>query len=310
MMKIAALAGGVGGSKLCAGLADVLVPEDLSIIVNIGDDFNHFGLKVCPDLDTVCYTLAGLNNPVTGWGLKDETWNLSRGLEILGGETWFNIGDRDAATHLERTKLLDDGLTLTEITQRFCHKWGIAENVYPASNESVSTIVKTTDGLRLAFQEYFVKYGYKPEVSGFEFSGIETAQPSKQVLNSLENADWIIICPSNPWVSIDPITKLVGVEEILRNKKVLAVSPLINGQALKGPAAKMYREMGIEPGSSSVMRHYQSYLDAFVLDESDRDDEKEINQWGIITLLTDIRMPTPVERRRLANELLAFCRIH
>ncbi|MHC1784787.1 MAG: 2-phospho-L-lactate transferase [Anaerolineaceae bacterium] len=309
-MKIAALAGGVGGSKLCAGLADVLDPEDLSIIVNIGDDFDHYGLKVCPDLDTVCYTLAGLNNPATGWGLKDETWNLSRGLEILGGKTWFKIGDRDAATHLERTKLLNDGHSLTEVTQLFCQKWGIAANVYPASDEPISTVVNTNDGRRLAFQEYFVKYGCEPVVSGFDFQGIENAPLGKHVLSSFEDADWIIICPSNPWVSIDPITKLPGVEEILESKKVLAVSPLINGKALKGPAAKMYREMGLKPGSASVVSHYKRYLNAFALDESDRSDEKEINQWGIITLLTDIRMPTPVERRRLANELLAFCKMH
>ncbi len=309
-MKIAVLAGGVGGSKLCAGLADVLDPEDLSVIVNVGDDFVHYGMKICPDLDTVCYTMAGMNNPVAGWGLKDETWNLSEGLEKLEGETWFKIGDRDAATHLERTNLLLEGHTLTEVTRRFCEKWGIAPNIFPATDQTVSTIVQTSDDRFLAFQEYFVKYACDPVVKGFFFKGIDTARPSREVISSMENADWIIIAPSNPWVSIDPIVKLTGIHDILMKKKVMAVSPLINGKALKGPAAKMYYELGIPPSATAVAGQYKDFLTAFALDESDVIEEKEIYRWGIIPILADIRMPTPEERRRLANELLAFCEIH
>lgn len=309
-MKIAALAGGVGGSKMCAGLADVVDPSELTIIVNIGDDFSHYGLKICPDLDTVCYTMAGMNNPLTGWGLKDESWNSSNSLEILGGETWFKLGDKDLATHLERTKLLNNEVNLTEITRRFCQKWGIRHQILPATDYVVSTIVKTKEKGNLAFQEYFVKHHCDPVVTGFMFDGIENAKPSDKVISALENADWILLCPSNPWVSIDPIIQMKGISEILSQKKVVAVSPLINGKAFKGPAAKMYQELGIKPAASSVANHYRKFLSAFVLDESDIAEESVINQWGIITLHTDIRMPTQEERRRLANELLAFCKIH
>jgi LPPG:FO 2-phospho-L-lactate transferase len=309
-MKIAALAGGVGGSKLCAGLADILDPADLTMIVNVGDDFIHYGMKICPDLDTVCYTLAGLNNPVTGWGLDGESWNLSKGLEILSGETWFKLGDRDVATHLERTELLLEGKTLTEVTRQFCRKWGIADNIYPVTDQTISTIVQTEDGRFLPFQEYFVKFACEPVVKGFYFKGMDTAMPGKKVLDSLESADWIVIAPSNPWVSIDPIINLKGIRDILKSKKVVAISPLINGKALKGPAAKMYLELGEQPSATAVARHYRDFLTAFVLDESDVREEEEISQWSIIPLHTDIRMPTPEERRRLANELLAFCKLH
>lgn len=306
-MKISALAGGVGGSKLCAGLADVMQPEDLSIIVNIGDDFDYYGLRVCPDLDTVCYTLAGRNNPVTGWGLANETWNLSSGLTEMGAETWFNIGDRDAATHLLRTELLKSGLTLTEVTRRITDRFGISVNVFPASDNEIYTLVHTADGRKLPFQEYFVKERCEPVVTRFEFEGLANARPGIEVVAALENADWIFICPSNPWVSIDPIISMDGIKEILKDKNVLAVSPLINGKALKGPAAKMYREMGKQPGAAVIADHYRQFLDVLVLDESDCQEVEQISRWGIITLLTDIRMPTREERRRLANELLAFC---
>ncbi len=309
-MKITALAGGVGGSKLCAGLADVMQPKDLSIVVNIGDDFNYYGLRVCPDLDTVCYTLAGMNNPVTGWGLENETWNLSKGLKILGGETWFNIGDRDAATHILRTVLLQAGSSLTEITHEFCQRLGVQVKVFPASDDQISTNVYTADGRHLPFQEYFVKERCEPVVSGFEFSGMEGAKAGIDVLAALENADWIIISPSNPWVSIDPLISIGGIHEILKKKKVLAVSPLISGKAVKGPAAKMFEEMGITPGAAAVADHYRQFLNAFMLDSSDSQDAEQISRWGIITILTDILMPTHGERRRLANELLAFCNTH
>jgi LPPG:FO 2-phospho-L-lactate transferase len=309
-MKITALAGGVGGSKLCAGLADVMQPEDLSVVVNIGDDFNYYGLRVCPDLDTVCYTLAGLNNPVTGWGLENETWNFSDGISMLGGESWFKIGDRDAATHLLRTDLLQAGSSLTEITRKFCQQLGIKVKVSPASDDVISTIVITADGRRLPFQEYFVKERCEPVVAGFEFAGLESAKAGIEVLAAMENADWIIICPSNPWVSVDPIISIGGIREILREKKVLAVSPLIRGKAVKGPAAKMFEEMGILPGAAAVAGHYRQFLNAFVLDSYDTPDAEQISRWGIITVLKDILMPTREERRRLANDLLAFCNTH
>lgn len=309
-MKIAALAGGVGGSKLCAGLAAEMDPEDLTMVVNVGDDFVHYGLRISPDLDTVCYTLAGMNNPETGWGLDKETWSCSAGLEKLEGESWFRLGDRDLATHLERTRLLENGLSLTEVTQQFCRRWGISANVFPASDAKISTYVRTADGKRLPFQEYFVKFGCQPVVSGFDFDGLLDAKPCKKLIKKLLEADWIIYCPSNPWVSIDPIIKIPDIEEVINSKKIMAVSPLINGKALKGPAAKMYAELGIQPSAASVAVHYKENLNVFVLDESDAGDGEEIQRWGIIPLLTDIRMPTHIERRRLANELLAFCKMH
>src|SRR5512133_2119051 len=208
MMKIVALAGGVGGAKLADGLAKVLPPENLTVIVNIGDDFDLFGLRICPDLDTVCYTLAGLANPETGWGRVGETWNVIESAAKLGGPDWFHLGDQDLGTHLERTRRLKAGQTLSQITKDFCKAWGIAQTVLPMSDQPVRTIVETEEG-DLAFQEYFVHRRCEPRVKGFRFEGLAGAEPAPGAREAIQSADAVIICPSNPWVSIDPILRVI-----------------------------------------------------------------------------------------------------
>ncbi|NUM45239.1 MAG: 2-phospho-L-lactate transferase, partial [Anaerolineales bacterium] len=293
-MNIVALAGGVGGAKLADGLAQILPPENLTIIVNTGDDFEHLGLKICPDLDTVCYTLAGLANPVTGWGLAGESWNALEAIATLGGPRWFGGGDRDLGTHLERTRRLRAGQSLRQITRYFCRAWGVKPTVLPMSNENVPTIVQTEEG-DLAFQEYFVRRQCHPRVKGFRFEGIQAARPAPGVLEALEGADAVVICPSNPWVSVEPILAVPGVRESLgqrgradtgrkfvgRLRKVVAVSPIIAGQAVKGPAAKMYAELGVEPSALAVARHYGGLLEGFVFDKQDMQVLAEVQALGL-----------------------------
>lgn len=309
-MKIAALAGGVGGAKLAQGLAQILPPEDLTVIVNTGDDFEHLGLYVCPDLDTVCYTLAGLANPETGWGRVDETWNTIANIEKLGGPAWFRLGDQDIATHLERTRRLNEGKSLTQITQEFCKAWGIKPVVLPMSDSAVRTMVDTDAG-ELAFQEYFVHRHCEPRVRGFRFEGAEVAEPATGALEAIESADAIVICPSNPWVSVDPILKVLSRKAIPlfpEGKPVVAVSPIIGGKTVKGPAAKMYAELGIEPSALAVAQHYRNRITGFVLDTVDESISSEISQLNINTLTTDTLMNTPTDRARLAIDVLHFIR--
>jgi LPPG:FO 2-phospho-L-lactate transferase len=303
-VKVVALAGGVGGAKLADGLARCLPPHNLTVVVNTGDDFDHFGLHICPDLDTVCYTLAGLANPETGWGLADENWSVSQAIEFLGGPTWFHLGDRDLATHLERTRRLQAGDRLNVITRDFCRAWGIGVTVLPATDDHLRTIVLTAAGDALPFQEYFVHRKCQPPVKGFRFDGIEQAQPAEGVMQAIQDADVVVVCPSNPWVSIDPILKITGVEEALSSCIVVAVSPLIGGRAVKGPAAKMCSELGIEPSARAVADHYRSFLTGFMLDHADRAQADEIGRWGIISNVTNILMSTIQDRARLAGELL------
>lgn len=300
-MKIVAFAGGVGGAKLADGLAQILPPEDLTIIVNTGDDFEHLGLSISPDLDTVCYTLAGLANPETGWGRAGETWNTIANVEKLGGPAWFRLGDQDIATHLERTRRLKDGQPLSQITRDFCKAWGIQHTLLPMTDSPVRTMVTSDEG-ELAFQEYFVHKRCEPKVRGFRFDGVEVAEPAPGVREALETADVVVFCPSNPWVSIDPILQVV--KEI--RKPVVAVSPIIGGKTVKGPAAKMYAELGIEPSALAVANHYRTILKGFVLDNADSNIESVIKDLNIKTLVTDTLMNEPADRRRLAYDVLHF----
>jgi LPPG:FO 2-phospho-L-lactate transferase len=313
-MKVVALAGGVGGAKLVDGLSKNLPGKSLTVIVNTGDDFDHFGLRICPDLDTVCYTLAGLANESTGWGRKDETWNAMESIEDIGGPTWFMLGDRDLATHLERSRLLESGYSLSKVTKKFCESWGISARIIPMSNDQIPTIVQSNEG-KLAFQEYFVKRRCEPKVTGFYFAGVESSQPSPGILQSIDDAEIVIICPSNPWVSIDPILSVPGIQEAVierrGGKQVVAVSPIIAGAAVKGPAAKMYREMGINPSAASVAQHYSSQergglLNGFVFDSLDVEQDQEISGLGLATLVTNTIMKTNEDRIRLAEEVLEF----
>lgn len=302
-MKIVALAGGVGGAKLAHGLAQILPPEDLTVIVNTGDDFEHLGLYICPDLDTVCYTLAGLANPETGWGRVNESWNTIANIEKLGGPNWFRLGDQDIGTHLERTRRLKNGQTLNQITHDFCIIWGVKPTVLPMSDEPVHTIVDTVEHGELAFQDYFVRLRCEPKVKGFRFDGIEAARPAPGTLEAIKAADAAVICPSNPWVSIQPILAVAGIRSALEAKPVIAVSPIIGGKTVKGPAAKMYQELGITPSASAVAEHYGSLLKGFVLDKMDVELAEKINAQ---TLVTNTLMNLLTDRARLANDVLNF----
>jgi LPPG:FO 2-phospho-L-lactate transferase len=322
-MKIVALAGGVGGAKLADGLAQILPPEDLTIVVNTGDDFEHLGLTICPDLDTVCYTLAGLANPETGWGRLDESWQVLENIGRLGGLDWFRLGDKDLATHLERARRLREGQTLSQITSDFCRAWGVKHTVLPMSDDPVRTIVDTVEYGELPFQEYFVHRRCEPRVKGFRFAGLESAKPAPVVLEAIEQADALVICPSNPWVSIDPILAVLDLSPAhLRlpspplqgegkggwgyRVRSVAVSPIIGGRTVKGPAAKMYAELGIQPSALAVARHYGSRLTHFVLDKVDQIHAAEVEKMGIKTLITNTIMRTPEDRRRLAQDVLNF----
>jgi len=305
-IHVVALAGGVGGAKLADGLSGILEPDCLSVIVNTGDDLKLCGLQICPDLDTVCYTLAGLANPVTGWGRKDETWEVFSEIQKLEGPDWFKLGDHDIAFHLARTNLLDSGLSITETTKILCRKIGVLNSVLPMTDSSVRTIVHTKDGRDLGFQEYFVKENCEPVVTGFTFKGMSHAVPTEAVINAIENADLVVLCPSNPWVSIDPILKLPGLREKIQKKVVVAVSPIIGGKTIKGPAAKMFLELGMLPGTIEVAKHYLDFLSGLVIDAIDHDDADSISAAGIIPLVTGTIMRTKEDRTRLAKETIEF----
>jgi LPPG:FO 2-phospho-L-lactate transferase len=300
-MKIVTLSGGVGGAKLVDGLSQLLPPEDLTIIVNTGDDFEHLGLYISPDLDTVCYTLAGLANPETGWGCHEETFHVFENLQKLGGPDWFHLGDRDLATHIERTRRLREGQSLSRITRDFCHAWGVRQVIMPMSDEPVRTMVETTEEGELVFQEYFVHRRCEPKVRKFRIAGLKKARPAPGILEALEQADAVVICPSNPWVSIDPILAIAGFSSVLASKLVVAVSPIIGGQTVKGPAAKMYTELGIQPSAQAVAFHYGKLLSGFILD---RVDAKLVSNISIPTLITNILMKNQEDRRRLAQDVL------
>ena len=310
-MKIVALAGGVGGAKLADGLAQLLPPKDLTIIVNTGDDFEHLGLSISPDLDTVCYTLAGLANPETGWGRSGDTYHLMKSLAVLGGETWFRLGDQDLATHLERTRRLRAGEPLSHITRAFCHAWGVRHTVLPMSDDPIRTMVDTLEYGELPFQEYFVHQRCEPIVKGFRFAGIESARPALGALETVEIADAIVICPSNPWVSIDPILAVLKLRSsvVHRPSSIIAVSPIIGGKTVKGPAAKMYAELGVPPSALAVAGHYRGLLTGFVLDYKDTGLEADIQKSGIKSLATNTFMKSQNDRRRLAEDVLNFIQI-
>lgn len=304
-MKVVALAGGVGGAKLVDGLAAVLSPEDLTVVVNTGDDFEHLGLTICPDLDTVTYTLAGLANPETGWGRADESWDFLQALEQLGGPTWFRLGDRDLALHVERTRRLSAGEPLSSVTRGLCARLGVQVRLIPMSDQPVPTLVETDQG-RLAFQEYFVARRCEPAVRGFEYAGAERSEPAPRVLDALRDCELVVFCPSNPWVSLDPILAVPGVRSAIEGKPSIGVSPIVGGEAIKGPAAKMYRELGIQPSAAAVGEHYAGLLQALVIDRLDAGLAEAVAALGMRPFVTDTLMTDREARIRLAGELLSF----
>lgn len=269
---IVALCGGVGGAKLAHGLSLALPPEELSIIVNTGDDFRHLGLYIAPDLDSVMYSLAGLSDPARGWGRRDETWTFMQALKGLGGETWFQLGDGDLAMHVERSWRLAQGAGLSEVTAHMCRVLGIAARVLPMSDDAVRTRVLSAEGW-LDFQEYFVHRRCIPAVREFMFAGAETARAQPDALAALERRDLraVIICPSNPFVSVEPILAVPGLRAAIQHSRapVVAVTPIIGGKAIRGPAAKMMTELGLDAGAGAVARRYAGLIDGFVVDEAD-----------------------------------------
>jgi LPPG:FO 2-phospho-L-lactate transferase len=301
---VVALCGGVGGAKLAHGLALALDPRSLSIIVNTADDFQHLGLKIAPDLDSVMYALAGLSDPVRGWGRRDETWTFMEALRGLGAQSWFQLGDADLAVHVERTWRLAAGATLTEVTAHLCKALGISARVLPMSDDPVRTRVLSADGW-LDFQEYFVRRQCQPAVLEFMFAGAATARPQRQALAALERRDLraIVICPSNPFVSIEPILAVPGIRSAIQhcNAPVVAVTPIIGGRAVKGPAAKMMAELGIEVTPAAVARRYAELIDGFVLDQADALPEPVP---GVTFFSAATLMRTFEDRLRLAQAVL------
>lgn len=305
--KILALSGGVGGAKLACGLYAVLPPGALGVLVNTGDDFTHLGLSISPDLDTVMYTLAGVVNPETGWGRAGESWAFMEATAALGGDTWFRLGDKDLAVHVERTRLLRAGEPLGAVTAQLCRRFGIAAEVMPMSDDAIATTVDSDAGT-LAFQDYFVRRRCEPRVRGFRVEGVEAGRPNPRVLAWLEDPDLaaIVIGPSNPFVSIAPILAMPGLRAALEQRRVplVAVSPIVGGQAIKGPAAKMMDELGIRPSAAWVAEQYGDLLDGFVIDEVDRDLTAAIH--GPRVLVTQTVMRDARDRAHLAGEVLAF----
>lgn len=302
-MRVVALAGGVGGAKMASGLAAILPADDLTVIVNTGDDFDHLGLRICPDLDTVTYTLAGLSNPDTGWGREGETWHFLESLAAIGGPTWFRVGDKDLAVHVERTRRLRGGEPLSAVTLAIARSLDIRVGLLPMTDEIVSTVVETDAG-DLGFQEYFVARAFRPRVQGFRFVGAEASRPAPGVTESIRAADLIVLCPSNPWVSLDPILSVPGIRQSIAGHPVIGVSPIIGGRAVKGPAAKMFAELGIAPSPEAVARHYQDLLAWLVIDRVDADLAGSIRSLGIEPVVRDTLMHTLADRARLAAEIL------
>jgi len=307
--RVVALSGGVGGAKLALGLQHILPPGQLTVIVNTGDDFEHLGLCISPDLDTALYTLADLANTELGWGRRDETWTFMQALAGLGGETWFRLGDGDLATHIERTRRLKAGETLTAITQDFTHRLGMTTTLLPMSDAPVRTRVTSDIGV-LDFQDYFVRHQCQPRVAALHFAGAEAAAPTAQVCAALTDpaVAAIILCPSNPYLSIDPILALPGLRELLQRAAapVIAISPLVGGAAVKGPTAKIMTELGIEVTPLAVARHYGGLLDGFVLDVRDAAQADPLRALGLPLCVTDTLMKSLDDRQRLARATLEY----
>ena len=267
---VVALSGGVGGAKLALGLSRVLPPDDLLIVANTGDDFEHLGLSISPDIDTLTYVLAGLDNPVTGWGRRDETWSFMETIGSLGGADWFRLGDRDLALHVERTRRLKAGESLSEITSDICRRLGITARVIPMSDDPVRTRVRSDSGW-IDFQDYFVRQQCRPIVRELVFNDAAEARPQPEVITALSGGKVraVVICPSNPFISIEPILAVPGLRAAIENcgAPVVAVSPIVGGRAVKGPTAKMMQELGLEVSAAAVATRYGSLLDGFVTDD-------------------------------------------
>ncbi len=307
-MRVVALAGGIGGAKLAAGLQAALPLGDLSVVVNTADDFDLWGLHICPDLDTVMYTLGNRANPETGWGVAEDSFSALDMFSAYGEDIWFKLGDKDLATHILRTRKLRSGMRLTEITIGLAGALGVRSALLPMCDEPVSTVLKTRAGL-LDFQEYFVRRGQRDEVLGVELRGIEDARVTAESLEAVAHAEAIVLCPSNPVVSIEPILAVPGMRDLLTGAPApkVAVSPIIGGRALKGPADKMLRSLGYEVSPTGVAQVYEGMVDGMVIDRSDSEEVAQISALGMRVLVTDAVMRDGAGRERLAREVLGFC---
>ena len=303
---VLALSGGIGGAKLALGLSRVLPPDDLLIVANTGDDFEHLGLSISPDIDTLMYTLAGVDNPATGWGRRDETWSFMAALAELGGEDWFRLGDRDLAVHVERTRRLHAGEKLSAITEDFSRRLGVGPRLLPMSDDRVATRVRTETGW-IDFQEYFVHQQCRPVVRELVFDGAAEANAHPDFLAALasERLRAVVICPSNPFISVDPILALPKVREAFAacRAPVVAVSPIIGGKAVKGPTAKIMGEFGLTPSAAEVARHYGDLLGGFVIDHADAATAAML---GVRVTATQTLMTTLADREALARAVLDF----
>ena len=304
-MKYLAFTGGVGGAKLALGLSHVVAADELTFVVNTGDDFQHLGFHISPDVDTLTYTLAGRSNQDTGWGTENESWHFMAALEELGEPTWFRLCDRDLALHVYRRERLAAGLTLTETTAEIAAKLGISHNILPMTDNPVQTYVHTADG-PLSFQHYFVRDRCKPSVSGFEFRGIADARVNPAI--NFDELDGVIVCPSNPFVSVDPIFAIPGMKEAIRrsNIPVIAVSPIVGGTAIKGPTAKMMKELNVPSTALEVAKHYNNIITGFVLDEADREATKKVQDLGLSIDVQPTVMVTLDDRVALAHAVVEF----
>ncbi len=303
---ISVLSGGVGAARLLRVLSDVIDPREIAAIVNVGDDLVLHGLTICPDLDTILYTLAGLNNDELGWGLRGETWRVMDELAALGGEHWFRLGDRDLATHLYRSQRLAEGATKTEVTRELAARLGVRVDVLPVTNDTIATEFDTDRG-RLSFQEYFVRHHHDVEVSAVEIVGAAEAQATTEAMTALREATRIVIAPSNPLISIDPILQIPGVRELVQERRndVIAVSPLINGAALKGPADRLLGELGYEISTVGVVDFYDGLVGTWIIDEADAHLVDTLRRRDVRVEVTTTIMANPENARRLANVVLS-----
>lgn len=301
---VTALAGGVGGAKLVYGLSKILPPDNLNVIVNTGDDFDYCGLHVSPDIDSIVYSLAEISDPIKGYGRANDSFKVMEEIKNFGEDVWFRLGDLDLALNLYRTKLLQSGFSLTETTKKLCKSLKIGQMILPMSDDQSYTKIITDEFGKLDFQDYFVKYKFEPKVENIDYSNIENSKITTESLTAIVNADIIVFCPSNPWLSIFPILRLPGVEKEILKKNVIAISPIIGNNAVKGPAAKLFIDFGFVPSALAVAEVYKDFITYLIIDSKNMTEIPDINKLGIKTYATDIMMGNNDAKIRLAGDLL------
>lgn len=303
--KVVALAGGIGAAKFLTGLSAVIPPESITVISNTGDDIELFGLRICPDLDTVMYTLAGVVSVERGWGLEGETFKSLAWMSRYAGEQWFNLGDQDLATHIYRSDRLRSGVSLTEVTAHLCSSLGVRSTILPMTDSYAPTFVETDEG-RMHFQKYFVGRHCEPRVNALDLSIASASNSAAGVVESILSARAVIVCPSNPFISIGPILAVPGIRDALQQTRasVAAITPIVDGRALKGPAADMLRDLGHEVSARAVAGIYSDFVDLFILDSEDSESASDIQELGMRSLITDTVMKGDADKTRLASETL------